>query len=281
MSIKSAFNFIKTILFLILEFPFRPRWAFYRTRGFIYGHFLNRFHKKRVGEYQSRLQSLEDALAFCTNHSKEEVIEAGRSEILEKMQVKKNWVVALPGESESVKADGEGPIEIFYGPSPELMKSVHIVCRLLRPEIVIETGVAKGFTSAGILDALEQNGTGDLYSVELPSLYFGYAQQVGEKIPESLLKRWHLELGPSALVLPRLLKQLGSVDVFVYDSAASYDNQIAEFSIILAGMRPGGVVISDLLMTDAFVEVAETYNCKWTTTEQTKGYPVGLLTKLS
>lgn len=133
--------------------------------------------------------------------------------------------------------------------------------------------------AAGILDALEQNGTGDLYSVELPSLYIGYTQQVGEKIPEELRERWHLELGPSALVLPRLLDRLGFVDVFVYDSAASYDNQITEFGIILAGMRPGGVVIANFMMTDAFVEVAERYNCEWTTTEQTKAYPIGLLTK--
>lgn len=281
MSVKPVLNFAKTILFLILEAPFRPRWAYYRMRGFVYNYYLNRFHTKRVGEYQSRLQSLEDALAFCTDHSKDEVIEAGRSEILEKMQVRNRWVVALPGESEFEETDGEGPIEIFYGPSPELMKAVHIVCRLLQPKIVIETGVAKGFTSAGILDALEQNGTGDLYSVELPSLYIGYTRQVGEKISESLRKRWHLELGPSALALPRLLKKLGSVDVFVYDSAASYDNQITEFSIILASMRPGAVVIADLMMTDAFVEVAEAFNCKWTTTEQTKAYPIGLLTKLS
>jgi len=286
MSIKSVSNTLKTILFLVLEFPFRPRWAFYRTRGFAYGHFLNRFHKKRIGEYQSRLQSLEDALLFLTDHSREEIIDAGRSENLEKMQIyddgHEQWVVSLPNESETVVAESEGPIEIFYGPSPEQMKTVHTVCRLLPPKIVIETGVAKGFTSVGILDALEQNETGDLYSVEMPSLYFGYAQQVGEKIPESLRKRWHLELGPSALVIPRLLDQLGFVDVFVYDSSASYDNQIAELNIILAGMRPGGVVIANQINTDAFVEVAEAHDCKWTTTNQTKKPPhLCLLTKLS
>jgi len=279
MSVKSILSPARTFLFLILEAPFRPRWAYYRLRGFIYHYYLNRFHEKRVDEYSMRLQSLDDALAFCTDRSKEEVIEAGRSEILEKMQVRDRWVVALPGEGDVTETGSKGPIEVFYGPSPELMKTVHIVCRLLQPEIVIETGVAKGFTSAGILDALEQNGTGDLYSVELPSLYIGYTQQVGEKISERLRKRWHLELGPSALVLPRLLDRLGSVDVFLYDSASSYDNQITELSIILAGMRTGGVVIADLLETDAFVEVAEHYNCEWTTTEQTKAYPIGLLTK--
>ena len=277
---KSIFNLVKVAFFLLLEAPIRPRWAFYRLRGFYYGYYKNRFHDKRISEYQSRLQPLHEALAFCTDRSTDEAIEAGRSEILEKMRVQHRWVVSLPGEGQPAAA-GDGPIEIRYGPSPELMKAVHIVCRLLKPRIVIETGVAKGFTSASILDALEKNGQGELYSVEMPSLHIGYTRQVGEKIPDPLRKRWHLELGPSAVVLPGLLERLGSVDVFVYDSAASYDNQLTEFSIILTGMRPGGVLIADLLMTDAFIEVAEGCNCKWTTTEQTKLYPIGLLTKLA
>lgn len=144
---KSILSLAKTVLFLILEAPFRPRWAYYRLRGFVYNYYLNRFHKKRVDEYSMRLQPLDDALTFCTDRSKEEVIEAGRSEILEKMQVRNRWVVALPGKSDVTETGREGPIEIFYGPSPEFMKTVHIVCRLLQPEIVIETGVAKGFTS--------------------------------------------------------------------------------------------------------------------------------------
>ena len=281
MSAKQILNVTRTILLLVLEAPVRPRWAYYRLRGFLYNYYLNRFHMKRIGEYEERLQPLTDALAFCTGYAKEEVIAAGRSGILENMEVQGPFVVGLPGESKATEIDGEGPIKTFYGPSPEFMKTVHIVCRLLRPKIVIETGVGRGFTSAAILDALEQNGTGDLYSVELPSLYIGYAQQVGEIIPARLRSRWHLKLGPSALQLPRILENLGSVDVFVFDSAASYDNQITEFSTILARMRTGGVLIANLHLTDALIEVAETFGCRWTTTKQTKIIPIGLITKLN
>ena len=279
MTVQSVLNTLKTIVFLIIETPFRPRWAFYRFKGFLYGNYMNRFHQDRIQTYQERLQPLEDALAFVTGKSKNEVIEAGRTEILEKMKIQHPWVVGLPDEGGSGQTDG--PIEVRYGPSPELMKCVHIVCRLMKPDVVIETGVAKGFTSASALDALEQNGKGKLYSVELPSLYFGYSDQVGERIPDRLRHRWRLDFGPSAIVLPKLVEELGSVDVFIYDSAGSYDNQIAEFSIILAAMPVGGVLVSDLMMTDALIELAETINCEWTTTDQTKPYPIGLLRKLS
>ena len=276
---SSSLNALKTMFLLVIEAPFRPRWAFYRFKGFMYSYYMNRFHQNRIAEYQTPLQPLEDALASVTGKSKEEILEAGRTEILNKMQIQNRWVVGLPDEGGG--GQKEGPIEVRYGPSPEFMKCVHIVCRLLRPDVVIETGVGKGFISASALDALEQNSKGKLYSVELPSLYFGYAKQVGEKIPDRLRHRWRLNFGPSAVVLPKLVEELGSVDVFVCDSSASYDNQITEFSIILAAMPAGGVLIVSLLKTDAFIESAETVDCEWTTTDCSKGRPIGLLRKLS
>jgi hypothetical protein len=75
------------------------------------------------------------------------------------------------------------------------------------------------------------------------------------------------------------LASLGGADVFVYDSASSYDNQITEFRTVLSQMRPGGILISNLLMTDAFVEAAEEFDCKWIAVEQTKPYPIGLMVK--
>ncbi|MBU2676273.1 MAG: class I SAM-dependent methyltransferase [Gammaproteobacteria bacterium] len=275
---KGLLNVARTFLFLALETFVRPRWAYYRTRAFYYRYYKNRFHKNRVAEYQSNIEAIDAAIALITNSTAEEVAEFGRSEILEKMRVHEEWVVAISDEDSD--GDNEGPIEFFYGPSPQLMRAVHIVCRLLKPEVVIETGVAKGFTSAAMLDALERNGMGELYSIEMPSLYIGYTRQVGEKIPQSLRTRWHLELGPSAIVLPRLLKKLGSVDVFLYDSASSYDNQLGDLCTILASMRPGGVLISNLLITDAFIEATESFSCKWIAVEQTKPTPIGLIAKL-
>jgi predicted O-methyltransferase YrrM len=283
-ALKSILNLLRIGILLLLEAPIRPRWAYYRLRGYLYNYIFNRFHKTRIGEYAARIRPLQQAVAGVTGRSPEEVAAASQSELIEGMEIEGNWVVGL---KDSAKEDASrtgrgsgGPIEVFYGPSPELMKVVNLVCRLARPEVVIETGVAKGFTTASILEALDRNGSGYLYSVEMPSLYFGYRQQVGEMIPESLRKRWSLELGPSAVVLPRLLKRLGSVDVFVYDSASSYDNQKTELSIVLKGMPAGGILISDLLINDAFIEAAESTRCEWVAVQQTKAYPIGILRRL-
>lgn len=279
MSVSSLFGAFRTIALLTLEFPIRPRWAYARLKGFFYRHYANRYHQKRLDAYQAQLRPLEEALAYITEKSHDEVVKAGRAEILEKMQVSGRWVVSLSEEGEH--AGRKGPIEVRYGPSPEMMKCVYIITRLIQPEIVIDSGVAKGFTSTAILDALERNGKGQLISIELPSLYRGYRDQVGEMIPQRLRHRWQLKFGPSALILPRLLRDSGPVQFFVYDSAASYENQKNDFRIMLSGMPAGGIIIANQVMTDALLEVVESTNCAWVTTPQTKPYPLALVRKLA
>ena len=58
MSVKFVLNLAKTVLFLILEAPIRPRWAYYRLRSFYYNYYKNRFHAERVSEYEQRQQPL-------------------------------------------------------------------------------------------------------------------------------------------------------------------------------------------------------------------------------
>src|SRR3954467_3344478 len=47
-----------------------------------------------------------------------------------------------------------------------LAKACYVVCRALAPEIIVETGVAHGVTSAFLLKALDANGRGALHSVD-------------------------------------------------------------------------------------------------------------------
>jgi predicted O-methyltransferase YrrM len=202
------------------------------------------------------------------------------SVLLESMVVENRWVVSLGAYGGEVKGS-DGPIEVRYGPSPELMHLVNLVVRLLEPDQVLETGVAKGFTTASVLDALDRNEHGHLHSIELPSLYIGYSDQVGERIPDRLRSRWTLELGPSALAMPRVLARTGGLEVFIHDSAANYDNQRTEFRIALDKMPAGGVLVSDMLNSDAFLETTEAIDCRWAVVKQTKEFPLGILCKLS
>src|SRR5258706_11605345 len=71
----------------------------------------------------------------------------------------------------------------------------YAIVRARRPEVVVETGVGFGVTTAFILAALAQNEHGTLYSVDLPPLGVGAAEQVGFLVPEEFRSRWRLVRG--------------------------------------------------------------------------------------
>jgi predicted O-methyltransferase YrrM len=137
-----------------------------------------------------------------------------------------------------------------------LAELCYLTCRALRPDVVVETGVAYGITSTYILQALEQNGRGRLVSVDLPPLSRQSARFVGIVIPSSLQHRWDLRVGVSRRVLPQLLRDVGSVDLFVHDSLHTYWNMRREFELVWPRLRPGGVLIADDVQTNpAFREL--------------------------
>jgi predicted O-methyltransferase YrrM len=158
---------------------------------------------------------------------------------------------------ESLPADA--PFGTFYNADLALARLCYAVTRALGPEIVLETGVCYGVTSAFILEALERNRKGSLHSVDLPPLGRDENKFVGWAVPDGPLKsRWHLHRGASRKILPRLLRQVGRVDVFVHDSLHTYRNMRMEFELVWPRLRPGGVLISDDIQGNAaFLELAE------------------------
>jgi hypothetical protein len=65
---------------------------------------------------------------------------------------------------------GPASFGVWNDGEPELVRAVWCLTRHLRPTKVVETGVARGLTSRFILEALEKNKTGHLWSVDLPPL---------------------------------------------------------------------------------------------------------------
>lgn len=151
---------------------------------------------------------------------------------------------------------GRSPFKSTHNAGYTLARCCYIVCRSLKPAVVLETGVAHGVTSAFILKALEQNGSGALFSVDLPPLGMDADRYVGAAIPPSLKGRWELHRGVSRRVLPRLLNEVSPVDVFVHDSLHTYLNMRWEFSAVLSHVRSGGVILADDIQNNrAFKEV--------------------------
>jgi len=136
---------------------------------------------------------------------------------------------------------------------------LYVICRVLRPKIVLETGVASGVSSTYILHALDRNQLGTLYSVDFPTSPDGLAS--GWLIPDRLRNRWHLTLGKSSEKLPVLLEEIPKVDVFLHDSDHSYKNMMFEFRTVWPHIREGGLLLSDdTHMNRSFFDFAREVN---------------------
>jgi predicted O-methyltransferase YrrM len=110
---------------------------------------------------------------------------------------------------------------------------------------VVETGVAHGFTSRFILQALASNRAGRLWSIDLPPLNPGLRQQVGIAVPKELSDRWTYIQGSSRRRLPKLLSELEPIDLFIHDRLHSERNVRFEMDRAWAKLRPGGAIIVD------------------------------------
>lgn len=159
----------------------------------------------------------------------------------------------------------EGPFPTKHNADFALARMCYAVCRLLKPEVVIETGVAYGVTTAFILKALQMNGRGRLYSIDLPPLRKDADAFVGYLVPEELKGRWSLHRGVSKRILPKLLSRLGRVDIFVHDSLHTLSNMLRELRLVTSYLeRPSIVIADDIQRNEAFaVWVKETSPTHW------------------
>jgi predicted O-methyltransferase YrrM len=172
-----------------------------------------------------------------------------------------------------------GKLGKAYFGEMEGAEHLYVIVRLLKPQVVVETGVSAGISTAYILKALHDEGTGVLYSIDLPSKYYTpppelatfprlhaeplSEEQVGFAVPENLKERWSLKLGKSREVLPSLLREIGCVDMCLHDSEHSYETMMFEFATFWNHLRPGGVLLShDISWNKAFGDFCKTVNHK-------------------
>ena len=134
----------------------------------------------------------------------------------------------------------------FNDGEPELVRAIWCLTRHLRPFNVVETGVARGVTSRFILEALERNGCGHLWSVDRPPpLDPDLREQVAAAVNSHCRRRWSYIKGTSRRRLPALLAQLGSIDLFLHDSIHTEYNTRFELDQAWRVLRRGGVAVVD------------------------------------
>ncbi len=158
-------------------------------------------------------------------------------------------------------ADPGDPLTVWNARA-ELLRIVGTITRLTRPEVLVETGVALGFTTATILHAMAENERGHLYSLDLPALQYNPDDPVGRAVPDELKDRWTLSLGDSRKTLEPLCFEIDPIDIFIHDALHTYSSQMREYRTAWPHIRFGGVLISDDVNNPAFVEFATSVDAR-------------------
>jgi hypothetical protein len=107
----------------------------------------------------------------------------------------------------------------------------------IRPNIVVETGVANGISTNVIMHALEQTG-GKLHSFDVDqrcsSIYDGSGDW-----------NFHLLKGNLKRSLESEIKSIGAIDYWIHDSNHGYSWQSFEYQLAGEVLAPKGMLISD------------------------------------
>lgn len=145
-------------------------------------------------------------------------------------------------------------IDSGYRP-PARSVGLYILTRYFKPNVCIETGVRHGESTVYILEALRQNGEGELHSVDVPSPQLPDGESSGWIIPKESRGPWTLTLGKSQNELRPILDTIGSIDMFFHDSYHKYPLMKWEFNSALEYMDEGVVASHDINRNHAFLEL--------------------------
>jgi predicted O-methyltransferase YrrM len=171
------------------------------------------------------------------------------------------WMGALDDLAERDLHVGRGAYGGWDDGDAKLVRLAWCITRHLRPQRILETGVGRGLTTRALLEALERNAVGHLWSIDLPPLLQDrLADQTAAAVPNRLYKRWTLVSGSSRAVLPGLVADLCPIDFFVHDSMHTTRNVRFELESVWPALQGGGAaVIDDVERNTALGQFLETH----------------------
>lgn len=163
---------------------------------------------------------------------------------------------------------------------PGDLSLLHAAVFLSGARLVVETGVAYGWSSLAILSAIEKQGGGRLISVDMPYPKMGNEAFVGIVVPDRLREGWTLVREPDRNGLRKALQLAGGeIDLAHYDSDKSYYGRGYAYPLIWDALKPNGVFISDDIQDNfRFAEFVEEKKLPFAVTESS-GKFVGIIRK--
>ena len=130
---------------------------------------------------------------------------------------------------------------------------LYFLTRYLRPDNVLETGVAAGFSSYAILSALKKNGKGTLYSSDFPYFRINNPEKyIGIVVEKDLKKNWNLFVEGDDNNLPKIFKSVKKIDLFSYDSDKRYSGRSKTLKKVSNFLSENHVIIMDDIQDNSF-----------------------------
>ncbi len=187
-----------------------------------------RLRQESLQWYAERTKTLEQVSSQLDPTILAEALEQDRAQ-----NVRANAILT----SLSVKLGGGGFIALLF-----------YLIRKTRPQVVVETGVAAGFSSQSILTALHTNGTGTLYSSDFPYFRLKNPEQyIGILVDPAFRNNWHLYTQGDDQNLPRIVHDLQGrkVDLFHYDSDKSVPGRQRAIELIRPHLSDDCLLVFD------------------------------------
>jgi len=174
----------------------------------------------------------------------------------------------------------ENPYPIEFGLGKNVCRMLFYLVKCSQPDIIVETGVANGFSSSYMLLALDSLNKGKLISIDYLVMPWHTKEKVGQVIPETL-RKWHeLIIGNSMIELEKLKTSKKQFDIFMHDSSHTYQHMMKEYQMAWPHLKIGGFLLSDdVSQNDAFLEFAAQVSSDPIIIKKEKGDHFGILKK--
>ena len=186
------------------------------------------FYRAMVAHILEKLSSIpDDEIQFCLN------------------ETLKTNKLALPKQLAYLETGFLYPMVLYY------------VIRILKPKVLVETGVHNGRSTSFILQALSDNKKGKLYSIDIghdivydsesgvQDVIFPSNLEPGWLIPSNLKTKWEFIQGDSNKLLPELLNKLKTIDFFSHDGEHTDSAMLFEYEESYKYLTNNGILMSD------------------------------------
>lgn len=130
---------------------------------------------------------------------------------------------------------------------------LYFLCRHHKPDVVVETGVAAGWSSVAFLSAMQKNKKGMLYSSDFPYFRLKNPEKyIGVLVKKELRESWVLDITGDSNALPKIAGKIEKLDIFHYDSDKSLSGRKFALNELNEKFHARSLIIMDDIQDNIF-----------------------------